>query len=120
MIAALALASCAPRTPWAHATEASGSDGRRISLDVTRDGFVPKHVVVETGETVTFVITRRIERTCVTRVVLSLDAERRLERDLPVDEPVEVTLHFDAPGELGMSCPMNMYGATIEVRGDAH
>lgn len=114
---AIALVGCAPRTPWGRATVAPASTATRVvPIEVTRDGFVPKRIVVRTGEAVTLTFTRRVERTCVTHVVLSLDAETRIERELPVGEPVAITLRFDAPGEIGMSCPMNMHGATIEVR----
>jgi len=87
-----------------------------VAIEVTREGFEPNRIVVRTGETVTFTITRRVEHTCVTSVVISLGPEERIERELPLDEPVAISLRFDARGELGLSCPMNMYGATIEVR----
>lgn len=113
----LSLASCATRTPWAHATVAPPAGASRVvAIDVTHHGFVPDRIAVRTGETVTLTITRRVEHTCITRVTVSLDADARLERELPLDVPVEVTLRFDAPGELGLSCPMNMFGATIDVR----
>jgi plastocyanin len=113
----LSLASCAARTPWAHATVASPDDETRVvAIDVTRLGFEPDRIAVRSGETVTLTITRRVEHTCITRVIVSLDADARLERELPLGEPVAITLRFDAPGELGLSCPMNMYGMTVEVR----
>lgn len=113
----LSLASCATRTPWAHATVAPSAGATRVvAIDVTHRGFEPDRIAVRTGETVTLTITRRVEQTCITRVTVSLDADARLERELPLDEPVAITLRFDAPGELGLSCPMNMFGATIEVR----
>lgn len=108
---------CASRTPWGRAALAPPAAATRVvAIEVTRHGFEPKRIVVQSGETVTFTFTRRVERTCVTSVVISLDAEERIERELLVDEAVAITLRFDAPGELGMSCPMDMYGATIEVR----
>jgi plastocyanin domain-containing protein len=118
VFAVLALATgCAPHAPWARAVVAPATSATRlVRLQVTRQGFEPKHIAVRTGEVVTLELTRRVERTCVTSVVVSLDGEARIERELPLDEPVALTLRFEAPGELGMSCPMNMYGATIEVR----
>ena len=116
-VIALGLAGCAAHTPWARAVVAPAtSAARSVPLEVTRHGFKPKHISVRAGEVVTLEITRRVERTCVTSVVISLDGDTRIERELPFDEPVALTLRFETPGELGMSCPMNMHGVTIEVR----
>lgn len=113
----LAASGCASHPPWGRAELAPAASAQRvIQIDVTRDGFEPKRFAVRSGEVVTFMITRRVERTCITSVVLSLGSEARIERELPLDEPVAITVRFDAPGELGMSCPMNVHGATIEVR----
>lgn len=118
VLAVLALATgCASHAPWARAVVApTTSAARSVPIEVTRRGFEPKRIWVRAGEVITLVITRRVERTCVTSVVIALDGETRIERELPLDDPVALTLRFEAPGELGMSCPMNMYGATIEVR----
>ncbi len=116
-LVAVALAGCAPHTPWGRAVLAPAASAERvIEVDVTPDGFEPKHFLVQSGESLTFLVTRRVEHTCVTSVVLSLDVDSRIERELPLDEPVPITVRFEAPGELGMSCPMNMYGATIQIR----
>ena len=83
---------------------------------VTREGFEPKRIVVRAGETVTFVITRRVARTCVKRVIIELDGKTRIERELPMGKPVAITFRFEAKGELGMYCPMRMYGVAIDIR----
>ncbi|HVV85901.1 MAG TPA: cupredoxin domain-containing protein [Kofleriaceae bacterium] len=89
---------------------------RTVAITIGEHGFEPDRVEARAGEEVELVFTRRVEHTCVTRVVLSLDADRRIERDLPLDRPVVVRLSFDRPGELGFSCPMGMHAGVITIR----
>lgn len=115
------LAACASHAPWGHAVEApaDATPVRRVDIAIGEHGFEPKLVDATAGENLELVFTRRVEHTCVTRVIVSLDGDRRLERDLPLDQPVAVRLTVDRPGELGFSCPMAMYGGTIRVRDQA-
>lgn len=115
-IAIADLASCATTTQWGRATESTRPPDRSVEIAVTRRGFEPSTIEVGTGETVRFVVTRTVARTCADRIVLYLDDSRTLQRALPVGERITITLRFDRRGELGFSCPMKMYGGTIEVR----
>ena len=117
LLVPLLLLACAARVPWgrAHETSAPG-DSRRIDISITNEGFRPGRIEGHVGETITLVFTRTIERSCADRVIVSLDEDRRVERDLPLRMPVAVTLVLENVGELGFSCPMGMYGGTIEVR----
>lgn len=116
-LAALFVGACAARVPWGHAHEASPTrDARRIDVAITNEGFRPDRIDARVGETITLVFTRTVERSCVDRVVLSLDEDRRIERDLPLRVPVTVTLVLETTGALGFSCPMGMHGGTIEVQ----
>ena len=117
LLVPVALAACAAPMPWGHAVEpVRGDAGRPIPIAITKHGFDPSEISVAAGETVRLIFTRRVERTCVKRVVVSLDQDRTLERDLPLDTPVSVTLQFDRPGELGYACPMARHGGKIVVR----
>ncbi len=116
-LAALVPACGGGSRPWGAAVEApAGVASRAVSIDVTERGFEPDHLTVAVGETVRLVFTRRVERTCVTRVILWLAKDHRIERALPVGVRVPVVLRFERPGELGLNCPMQMYGATITIR----
>ena len=108
-------ADCGSQRPWGRASLLAGAPARTIEIDVSEHGFSTAKVPVRVGETVEIVFKRTTERTCAKRVVVSLDANQRVERDLPVDAPVALTLHFDRPGELGFSCSMGMYGGVIDV-----
>ena len=116
-LAALALACGGASRPWGAAVEAPGATARRtIAIEVTERGFEPDHLTVAAGETVRLVFTRRVAKTCITRVILWLAKDRRIERALPLGAQVPIVLRFDRPGELGLACPMQMYGATITIR----
>jgi plastocyanin domain-containing protein len=112
----IALVGCATPAPWGVARVAEPApQTRNLDIAVTSDGFVPADVSVARGDLVTFVFTRKVERTCVKHVIVSLDGEHQLDRELPVNQPVAVTLRFERSGELGFSCPMQMHGGTIHV-----
>lgn len=88
---------------------------RRIDVSVTKDGFTPKRLTVKKGEPVTFVFTRRSDRTCAKDIVIYLDDDHTISRRLPLNQSIEVTVTFRKTGERGFSCSMKMYGAAIMV-----
>lgn len=117
----LTLAACVHPPASGRAVVASPSaNTRTIAISITKAGFEPDSVDVDTGENATFVFTRKVERTCVKRVVLALDDDHNIERDLPMGQPVAITLSFDRVGELAFACPMGMHGGAIRVRDHSH
>ena len=115
----VAIAACAAPFSWGKAEVVEpGSSARVETIAVTMKGFVPGQVDVHRGEAVTLVFTRQVERTCVKRVILALDGERKIERDLPRGQPVAITLRFDRAGEIGFSCPMEMHGGRVLIHDD--
>lgn len=113
----LGVAACVHPPIAGHAMLATPSPGARtIAIDITVRGFEPDSIDVESGETATIVFTRRVQHTCVKRVVVALDdGHGNVERDLPIGTPVAITLTFDRIGELGFSCAMAMQGGAIHV-----
>ena len=117
-LAAMALAGCVSSRPWGAAIEVPATSGSRtFPIAITKHGFEPRSLTAQVGDTVDLVFTREVEKTCVTRVIVSLDETRTLERELPLGKPVHVILRFDRPGNLGFHCPMDMYGGSIDVAG---
>lgn len=107
---------CVHRPPTGHATvRESSTPSRSVDISVTKHGFEPDTVDVHEGETVTLVFTRKVNHTCVKRVVVALDDHHDVQRDLAIDQPVPITLHFDRPGQLIYACSMAMVGGTIRV-----
>ena len=115
LIGVILAVGCASSRPWGHASLLAGHPQRTIEIAVSQHGFSLSRVIVHVGETIEVVFTRTTERTCAKRVVVSLDADQRVERDLPVGVPVALTLRFDRSGELGYSCSMGMFGGVIDV-----
>ena len=85
---------------------------RTVELDVTKDGFVPAEVKVRKGEPLKLVITRRVQRTCATEVVLEGTG---IKRDLPLDQAVEIDFTPSRAGQIKYACAMGMVGGVLLV-----
>lgn len=110
------IAACSTSTQWAAAVEEPGSPAaRRLPIDVRRYGFVPSDLHARAGELVTLEFTRRETNTCAKRIRVYLEDRRYIERELPVDQRVDITLRLTHEGEVGVSCAMQMLGATLHV-----
>ena len=88
----------------------------RIDIAVTRQGFEPRNISVPAKKTVTLVFTRKTDATCAKSVVLSIDDGKKVERELPLDEPVELAVTFPKAGTLTYACSMNMIKGVITVQ----
>lgn len=98
LIASLVLAACA--------RDAKG----RIEIAVTEDGFAPLTATVKVGQPVTLVVTRKVDATCATDIVIKdYDVKMRL----PKDQPVEVTFTPTRPGKIRYACAMDMIAGEL-------
>lgn len=88
---------------------------RRIEVTVTEDGFTPEKIAVKKGEPVLFVFTRKTDRTCAKEVIIYLGDDQKIEKKLPLDQPVEIAATFARSGELGYSCAMGHIAGVIQV-----
>jgi plastocyanin domain-containing protein len=113
---ALALVACASPYPWGHARIATDArEGRTIEITATRTAFSPNRIEVALGEIVRLRFVRTTSNRCAREVIVNLDGEHQLRRELPVNGAVELVLEFDHVGELGFSCGMAMLGGTITI-----
>ena len=86
---------------------------RRVEVSVTRDGFVvPNEPKLKAGEPVTLVITRSVEKTCATDIVIK---DFGVSQPLPLNKPVEVTFTPTKPGSVRFACAMDMISGSIRV-----
>ncbi len=100
--AVLAAAGCAPR-----------SGPREYAIHVTKDGFVPRTLVVARGRPARIVITRLTDKTCATEMVFEgMD----LKRDLPLYQAVRIDLPAGAGDTLRYACGMDMYHGMIVAK----
>jgi thiol-disulfide isomerase/thioredoxin/plastocyanin len=102
-------------TPTPTPTPAPTPRKARFSIQVTDAGFTPGNVTVPRGRPVTLVFTRKTAATCATEVVLELGG-KKIEKKLPLDQPVELTLTFPNAGTIKYACAMDMVRGTITVR----
>ena len=88
----------------------------RIAIQVTKRGFEPGEIAVHARTPVTLVFTRKTEATCAKSVVLKLDDGKQIERELPLDQAVEIAVTFPKAGKLGYACSMDMTKGVIVVQ----
>ena len=48
--------------------------------------------------------------------MVTLDDGKKIERDLPLDKPVEIAVTFPKAGKLGYACSMDMTKGVIVVQ----
>jgi plastocyanin domain-containing protein len=99
--AALALAGCPERT------------GKPVTITVGRNGYEPARIPARAGEPLVLVVTRTVEGTCATELVIP---EANVNAPLPLGQPVRVTLTPAHTGPLRFSCAMGMFQGVIDVR----
>ena len=119
VIAAIVLATACNKKEEAPSTSSTSSkptDSARFDIKVTENGFEPADVSVPAGKPVTLVFERKTEKTCAKEVVLTLDDGKKIEKQLPMNTPVEVATTFPKAGKLGYACGMNMITGTITVQ----
>jgi plastocyanin domain-containing protein len=95
---------------------AASTDPSKIQISVTEKGFEPESVDVPSGKPVTIVFTRKTDNTCAKEVVLTMDDGKRVEKQLPLNTPVELAATFPKAGKLGYACGMDMVKGTIVVQ----
>jgi plastocyanin domain-containing protein len=91
---------------------AAQKDARTIEIAVTGDGFTPNDVKAKAGETVKLAVTRKVERTCATEIVMK---DFGVNEKLPLGKTVVVTVKAQKPGAYRFACGMDMIAGTLHV-----
>jgi plastocyanin domain-containing protein len=86
--------------------------GQAIEIAVTSDGFVPANIKVQKGQKVRLVVTRKVERTCATEIVIK---DAGINEKLPLNLPVVVEFTPKKAGQLRYACGMDMIAGVIVV-----
>ncbi|MEP7050873.1 MAG: cupredoxin domain-containing protein [Pseudomonadota bacterium] len=81
-----------------------------VSMTVTADGFIPSQTHLRVGQPVTLIVTRKIEHTCATDIVIK---DFGVSKPLPQDQPVEITFTPTKPGPIHYSCAMGMVSGEL-------
>jgi len=86
---------------------------RVVEIAVTEQGFEPTTVKLKKGEPVKLVLTRKTDQTCAKAVIFP---DLKIQKDLPLGQPVEVTFTPKKAGALSYGCTMGqMVAATLQV-----
>lgn len=113
MIAATACGSDAqPAAPEPVTSPVAASQPAQqvIEMSVTAEGFVPAQIKVKVGQPVKLVVTRQVEGTCATEMVIK---DYGINKPLPLNEAVEVELTATKPGQIRYACGMDMIAGVI-------
>lgn len=95
----------APKAVEAPKPAEPSKGGKRVSMEVTGDGFVPANVTLKAGEPVTFVVTRKTDETCATDLLID---GTDIKVALPLDKPVEIAWTPAKAGKVKFGCAMDM------------
>ncbi len=90
--------------------------GQRVAISVTENGFEPSDIKVTKGEPVTFVFERKTDNTCAKAVVVNVDEANKIEKQLPLNQPIEVAVTFPKSGDVTYACGMDMVKGSIHVQ----
>jgi thiol-disulfide isomerase/thioredoxin len=88
----------------------------RVDVTVTDEGYTPERIVVPHGRPAVIVFTRTSEQTCAVDVHFTLPDGTKIERRLPLNQPVAIPLQVDRPAEIPYACGMDMLHGTIVVQ----
>lgn len=81
---------------------------------MTDDGFVPDRIPARAGQPLTLAITRKVEKTCATEILIKGEPGKT---DLPLNKMVEVTFTPKATGDVKFGCGMGMMiGGVVAVQ----
>jgi plastocyanin len=86
--------------------------GQPIEISVTSEGFVPASIKVQKGQKVRLVVTRKVERTCATEIVIK---DQGINQPLPLNKPVTIEFTPGKSGQIRYACGMDMISGVIVV-----
>ncbi len=100
------------RTGDAPAPAPAAGEARVVQVTVDGQGFHPDRIEATAGEPVTLAITRTTDETCGTEIVMPA---MNIEKKLPLNEKVEITVTPTEKGTIAFACGMDMLKGTIVV-----
>jgi plastocyanin domain-containing protein len=112
----LLLAACSKQEEAKPAPTPATTTGARYEIAVTEKGFEPGDVAVPVAKQVTIVFDRKTDATCAKQIVLDTGDGNKIQKDLPLNTPVEIATTFPKAGKLTYACSMDMMKGTITVQ----
>jgi plastocyanin domain-containing protein len=81
-----------------------------VVLTVTAEGFVPAKAKIRADRPVKLLVTRKMQRTCATEIVLK---DYGIKKALPLNKPVAITFTPRGPGRIRFACAMDMISGEL-------
>lgn len=101
---------------WIATARAVNINANRAIDILVKDGvYTPSRIEVPANQDVVMRFVREDASPCAEKVIFG---ELDKAFDLPLNQPVDVTLHINEPGEYHFSCDMQMYRGTLLVKPD--
>lgn len=121
VLAALTQLAC-EKTPDANAAQTGGPAntaapaalGRVIDIKVADGAFTPSNIEAKKGETITLRFTRTQDSECLKAIAIP---SLKIEKDLPMNKAVDVTITPTEAGKIVFQCWMAMVKGSIDVKG---
>lgn len=105
LLASFALGACNKKS------DAAPGDGRpviKVAVDAT--GYHPSEAKAQAGKPVRLEFTRTTDEGCGQKLVIPSE---KIEKDLPLNQPVPIDVTMPASGKLAFTCGMDMYRGSI-------
>ena len=74
-----------------------------IKVQVTEKGFEPSEIKVKSGSHVVLKVTRKTDSTCATQILLK---EKKIKKELPLNQEVTVDVGVVSKGDIRFACGM--------------
>ncbi|WP_437319458.1 cupredoxin domain-containing protein [Sorangium sp. So ce385] len=115
LLAGVACSKPAEETKALAAVELAAPAGvKRVDIAVNDSGFSPSTIELKKGEPVVLRFTRTTKSECLKAIAIP---DLKVEKDLPLNTPVEVAITPEKEGKMVLQCWMAMVKATINVVG---
>jgi len=85
---------------------------RTVELKVTEKGFEPTPITVKKGEPLRLRITRTTDETCAKELIVP---DYNIDKELPLNKPVDVELTPTKSGKVKYGCSMGMMVAGVLI-----
>lgn len=94
-------------------TKSEASGGAPVKVVANENGYTPSSVTVPKGQPATLEFTRTTDKTCAREVVFP---DLGIKKDLPLNQPVTVTVPAGEAKTYTFQCGMGMFKGSVVVQ----
>jgi plastocyanin domain-containing protein len=87
----------------------------RVEIAITPKGFSPDHITIKKDQATVLAFTRKTDATCAKAIVVDLGGGKKVTKDLPLGQTVEISATFTKSGDLSYACGMDMLHGVMTV-----